>query len=65
MVYLLDRLSDGMLVLAFIGTLAFTIWVNLDPFGYTWIIPNLFLEVLGVGLLYLEYREMVGRGWFD
>jgi hypothetical protein len=65
MVYLLDRLSDGMLVLAFIGTLAFTVWVNLNPFGYTWIIPNLFLEVLGVGLLYLEYREMRGRGWFD
>jgi hypothetical protein len=65
MVYLLDRLSDGKLVLAFIGTLAFTVWVNLNPFGYTWIIPNLFLEVLGVGLLYLEYREMRGRGWFD
>jgi hypothetical protein len=61
----LDRLSDGMLVLVFIATLAFTIWVNLDPFGYTWIIPNLFLEVLGVALLYLEYREMRGRGWFE
>jgi hypothetical protein len=65
MVWLLDRLSDGMLVLVFIATLALTVWVNLDPFGYTWIIPNLFLEVLGVALLYLEYREMRGRGWFD
>jgi hypothetical protein len=65
MVWLLDRLSDGMLVLAFIATLVLTIWVNLDPFGYTWIIPNLFLEVLGVALLYLEYREMRGRGWFE
>jgi len=65
MVWLLDRLSDGMLVLTFIATLAFAVWVNLDPFGYTWIIPNLFLEVLGVGLLYLEYREMRGRGWLE
>jgi len=54
-----------MLVLVFIATLAFTIWVNLDPFGYTWIIPNLFLEVLGVALLYLEYRNMRDRGWFE
>jgi len=65
MVWLLEKLSDGMLVLVFIATLAFTIWVNLDPFGYTWIIPNLFLEVLGVALLYLEYRNMRDRGWFE
>lgn len=54
-----------MLVLAFIATLALAVWVNLDPFGYTWIVPNLFLEVLTVGLLYLEYREMRGRGWLE
>jgi hypothetical protein len=65
MVWLLDRLSDGMLVLAFIATLIFAVWVNINPFGYTWIIPNLFFEVLSVGLLYLEYREMKARGWFE
>jgi len=65
MVLLLERLEDKALYFLFIATLAFAIWVNIDPFGYTWIIPNLFLEVLGVVLLYLEYREMRDRGWFE
>jgi hypothetical protein len=64
MVALLDRLPDWGLVLAFAATLAFAVWANLDPFGYTWVIPNLFFEVLAVALLYIEYREMRGRGWF-
>jgi len=65
MVWLLERLGDVALFLLFIASLAFTVWVNIDPFGYTWIIPNLFLEVLGVALIYLEYREMRDRGWFE
>jgi len=65
MVWLLERLGDTALYLVFIATLAFAVWVNLNPFGYTWIIPNLFLEVLSVGLIYLEYREMRGRGWLE
>ena len=50
--------------MAFAATLAFAVWANLDPFGYTWVIPNLFFEALAVVLLYLEYREMRSRGWF-
>jgi hypothetical protein len=65
MVILLERLGDTALYFLFIATLAFAVWVNLDPFGYTWIIPNLFLEVLSIALLYLEYREMRDRGWFE
>jgi len=64
MVALLDRLPDWGLVVAFAATLAFAVWANLDPFGYTWAIPNLFFEALAVVLLYLEYREMRSRGWF-
>jgi hypothetical protein len=68
MVALLDRLPDWGLVLTFAATLAFAVWANLDPFGYTrvllWDVPNLFFEALAVALLYLEYREMRSRGWF-